>query len=109
MNQLYNSYVQNGVIAKPNVIYHGDHLSMQYNGLLYQGGAKEVFAHIGYEKGWDASEDIKMKQAQEGFEISFPIKEYNQLNVAFHDSANNWDNNSGKDYSFNIQPKKLME
>jgi hypothetical protein len=37
-----------------------------------------------------------------GFETTVPVIKPDTLNVAFKDCANNWDNNSGMNYSFDV-------
>ncbi len=84
----------------------GDEIKLTYDGLLTKSGAKEVFAVVGFgdNKSWDNVSTYPMSSTnQHAYELSIPVKENGQLNVAFKDSANNWDNNSGKNYTFYIQ------
>ncbi len=41
-----------------------------------------------------------MTRTDKGFEVSIPVLKADKLNVCFKDCANNWDNNSGKNYIF---------
>ena len=102
---MYNTYLQNGVIIKPNVIAEGDTATIAYNGLLYKSGADNLYLHVGYGREWDNAKDIKMSRTNDGFEARLPIEDYNKLNVAFKDCANNWDNNGGYNYSFDVQSR----
>ncbi|HOV27276.1 MAG TPA: carbohydrate-binding protein [Pseudobacteroides sp.] len=84
----------------------GDNIKVTYDGLLAKNGAKEVYAVVGFgdNKSWENISTYPMHTTnQHIFELSIPVKENGQLNVAFKDSANNWDNNSGKNYTFYIQ------
>lgn len=97
-------YSDNGVYVTPSDFTYGDRIRVTYDGLLSKSGATEVFAHIGYgTQKWDDVTDIKMSQIANCFEATFPVNETSNLNVVFKDSANNWDNNSGKNYSFKIR------
>jgi hypothetical protein len=44
-----------------------------------------------------------MIRTNSGFEATIPAANAEHLNVAFKDSINNWDNNSNRNYTFNIK------
>lgn len=100
---MYNTYIQNGVFIRPNVIAQGDTATVTYKGLLFNSGADTVYMHCGYGVNWENVEDVQMTKTVEGFQASLPINQYKPLNMVFKDSANNWDNNSGKNYTFDVQ------
>ncbi|NLY44003.1 MAG: carbohydrate-binding protein [Clostridiaceae bacterium] len=105
MIALYNLYNENGVIIMPNVIGQGSNPKVIYKGLLYQSGADEVYMHVGYGNNWDNVMDIKMKRTENGFEGTLPMLKCDNIKIAFKDSADNWDNNAGRDYSFEVQER----
>ena len=95
------SYTSNGVNVTPKTFASGDRIKLTYNGLLAQSGALEIYAHVGYGASkWQNVTDIKMSQTKNGFETTLPISSTSNLNIAFKDSINNWDNNSGNNYCF---------
>jgi len=96
-------YHKNGVIVTPNVIADGDNVTVTYKGLLYNSGANHVYMHVGYGDNWDNVSDIKMEKTSNGFVAKIPVKGHEQLNMAFKDCAGNWDNNSGRNYRFEVQ------
>jgi len=99
-NPTFDNHISKGVILNTQ----GDTIRLSYNGLLAKSGAKDVYAVINYgdNKNWDDVRYYPMDQVgQRTFEVLLPINENMNLNVAFKDGANNWDNNSGKNYSFN--------
>lgn len=104
---MYNNYISQRVFVKPNVIGEGDTVTVTYNGILAQCGADQVYAHIGFgdTKTWHNPTYTKMSRTNEGFETTIPINTLSNLHIAFKDSANNWDNNSGSNYSFNVQSR----
>ncbi len=102
---MYNSYYENGVILKPNVIAKGEDATVLYNGLLYHSGADTIYMHTGFGDNWTLQKDIQMRRTQEGFEAQLPIATCDHLNIVFKDSANNWDNNCSRNYSFEVQDK----
>ena len=92
-----------GVFLHPEVPSEPGFSKLAYNGLLFKSGATEVYAHVGYGRKWENTQDYKMTKTDEGFEATIPIRQHaGLLNVCFKDSANNWDNNAGANYSFLI-------
>ena len=103
---MYNMYFDNGVVVVPNVIVKGDKASVLYKGILKCSGADEVYMHAGYGEFWDNASDIRMRKSGEGFEAELSINTDKPLKLAFKDSANNWDNNSGRNYTFEVQSRQ---
>jgi hypothetical protein len=101
---MYNTYTSQGIVIKPNVIAEGDKVTLMYNGLLAKSGADKVYAHYGYGDGttWTNPSYIEMSKAGNTFDATIKIDRLSNLNIAFKDSANNWDNNSGTNYVFDV-------
>lgn len=99
---MYNLYVKSGVLLTPNVIAKGEKATVTYKGLLKNSGSDAVYMHVGYGNQWDSKQDIQMRKTPEGFEAELPLTLHPELQVAFKDSAGNWDNNSGRNYSFEV-------
>lgn len=97
-----NKYVTNGVSVTPKEITVGDKVRVTYDGLLSKSGAVDVFARIGYGTKWEDTAEFKMSKTAAGFEATIPVIKSLPLNVCFKDSADNWDNNSGKNYTFDV-------
>ncbi len=97
-----SEYLPNGVKISPAIPTTGDNITLVYCGLLAQNGAESVYAHIGFDEDWSDTRDFRMEKMPEGFEAIIPVSGKNKLNVSFKDSANNWDNNSGSNYTFPI-------
>lgn len=95
-------YLSNGISISPTIPAAGDKLKVVYDGLLAKSGATEVFAHVGFGSRWDNLHDYKMNKTSMGFEASIPVSGSETMNICFKDSANNWDNNSGRNYSFDV-------
>lgn len=102
---MYNNYLNNGVILTPNVVAKGDNASVIYRGILFNSGADSIYARVGYGDRWDNARDIQMKRTCDGFEAVLPVTTDAKLSLAFKDSANNWDNNSSRNYSFDVQSR----
>ncbi|MCX7922615.1 MAG: carbohydrate-binding protein [Clostridia bacterium] len=97
---IFDNYINKGVVADTKA----DEFRLSYNGLLAKNRANDIYAVVSYgdNKNWN---DIKYYPMDNtggaNFEVSLPINKNMNLNVAFKDNADNWDNNSGKNYSFN--------
>ncbi len=97
-----NFYSNNGVQLSevketPNV------LKLTYSGLLARNGAGEIYSVIGYgdNQSWEDTNYFPMNKVDsQTFELVFPINKTGNINIAFKDGFNNWDNNSGNNYSF---------
>lgn len=100
-NPTFDNYIPNGV----KLDTEGGKLRLSYNGLLAKSGAQDVYAVVNYgsNKYWDDVKYYPMNNVgRNTFEALLPINGDTSINVAFKDGANNWDNNSGKNYSFNV-------
>lgn len=93
-------YSQNGVFLRPAMPHTDANVRVIYRGLLAQDGADEVYAHIGFGPMWQHPKDYRLEKGEEGFSSIIPVRYEGTLQLCFKDSANNWDNNSGRNYSF---------
>lgn len=97
-----SNYQQKGVTIQPAIPRAQTSATLKYDGLLARSGAHGVYAHVGFGANWSNTQDIRMSRTANGFTASIPVQYADTLNIAFKDCANNWDNNSGKNYSFDI-------
>jgi len=97
-------YESNGIVISPAVPAKGETARVVYNGLLAQSGADKVYVHVGFGEDWKRSTDYRMNRSGDGygFEVQIPVAIANTMNLCFKDNANNWDNNSGENYSYNV-------
>lgn len=74
-----------------------------YDGLLANSGAQQVYMHSGFgrRKNWEKVYDHRMEYTGHGWEKTINM-ESNQLNFCFKDSASNWDNNRGENWTYMI-------
>ena len=76
-------------------------VSIIYNGLLAKSGATQVYLHAGFGDNWQKVYDHRMEPTQNGFEKTIQM-ENNKINFCFKDSANNYDNKNGQNWSFDL-------
>jgi hypothetical protein len=100
-------YSLQGVKINPANPLYQDSVEIVYDGLLPSSGAQEVFAHVSFDSDWRSVQDYRMSKTDRGFETSlFLPEDAVALNICFRDAANNWDNNSGSNYTFDIETQK---
>lgn len=90
-------------------IVENSRLKVSYVGDLYQGGAEEVYMHYGFNPEWNNVSDVKMEKTELGFQCEIDIDESNTLNFCFKDGNDNWDNNEGQNYIFEIEKVEKTE
>ncbi|MCK4258594.1 MAG: carbohydrate-binding protein [Halanaerobiales bacterium] len=98
-----------GIKVTPTPIIAGQRVDIQYEGLLAKSGAQDLYCHTGFglNDGWENITDVKMNRLGNCFATKIAVDKDSRLNFCFHDNAGNWDNNSGRNWSFEIHNGKL--
>ena len=96
--------VADGIFVEPVPISLGDDVKIKYRGILAANGAQKVYLHAGYGHGtWKEVKDIPMRKTRDGgFSASLKIEDASCLNFCFKDEAENWDNNYGHNWVYEI-------
>ena len=105
LKDMHDAQYPDGVVVDPVPITAGEEIVVYYNGLLSQSGADNVYLHCGYgdSTNWKAVQDMRMARTGWGFVKTLKAPEVGtRLNFCFHDSASNWDNNNGHNWSFEV-------
>jgi hypothetical protein len=94
----------NGIDVEPTPITLGDELKIEYRGLLAQSGAEAVYLHYGFGPGdWRFVQYIPMESSSDGvWTAVVHAGERGRFSFCFRDGADNWDNNSGRNWSYEI-------
>lgn len=95
-------YAANGLLVRPAMPAKGETVKVVYNGLLASSGAERLYVHFGFGPEWDGTLDYKMVRTSDGFAAAVPVAAAAALNLCFHDNAGHWDNNAGRNYSFEV-------
>ena len=98
-----------------NIFFNTDKLiensvvKISYTGRFFQDGSENVTVHYGFGNNWDKLTDIEMKKTELGFQAEIKLENAEELNLCFKNNKNEWDNNEGKNYSFQVEkaPKEL--
>lgn len=100
-----------------NVFFNTDKLientpvKISYTGDLFQSGTEDVYLHYGFGDNWDDVNDIKMQKTELGFQSEIKLLNKDTLNFCFKTKNDEWDNNNGRNYIFEIEqiPQEDLE
>ena len=90
-------------------IIEGSKVKISYVGYLFQNGSEEVYLHYGFGMNWDNVSEVKMEKTELGFQCEIDILEADSLNLCFRNGANEWDNNFGQNFTFEIEKQEVLE
>jgi hypothetical protein len=95
-----------------NIFFNTDKLvqdetvKISYTGDLFQHDCENAFLHFAFGNDWSQNQDLPMKKTLLGFQAEFKLPAgARDLQLSFRDDEGNWDNNSKKNYSFEISPR----
>lgn len=78
-------------------------VKVSYTGKFYQGNNEKVYIHYGYGKNWNNINEVEMVKTDLGYQTELTLVGGDTLNFCFKNQNNEWDNNYGKNYVFNIE------
>lgn len=74
-----------------------------YSGFLFENGSDSVSIVYGYGSHWEHTTELKMDKTENGFSAEINMLNYNLFNCCFKNGNNEWDNNYGGNYVFEIE------
>lgn len=83
-------------------------VKVSYTGKFYQGENEKVYLHYGYGKDWNNVNEIEMKKTDLGYQAELNLAGSDSLNFCFKNQNNEWDNNFGNNYSFDIEKPEIQ-
>lgn len=96
-------HLDNRIAMEPGSPARGQSVRIEYRGLLAESGADRIWMHCGFDS-WSRPENISMvKTPQNSFSCITEVKGSKEMNFCFKDSADNWDNNSGQNWTVPIK------
>lgn len=98
-----------GIHVSPTPITAGERVEIRYDGLLARAGAQDIYLHAGFgtNNDWESVMDIKMEREGGVWKTDCAVKTDKRFYFCFHDNAENWDNNNGQNWSFEVHNGKL--
>ena len=96
-------YNDDRVSIEPAPVQSGDTVHINYQGILKNSGADQVFLHYGVD-GWRNMNTVPMQQQAGGvFGAEVRATGSQELNFCFKDSADHWDSNSGWNWKVEVR------
>jgi len=88
----------------PTYVRPGEDFQVYYHGLLENSGADQIYLHYGFDNWSTNLGTIPMNRIENGsFKATIKASGNHELNFCFKDSAANWDNNNGYNWSMHLQ------
>lgn len=97
------SFDDHRVSCNPAPASPGDTVQINYHGLLKESGADSVFLHYSFNSWNSPANTVKMERIGDRFSTEVKAHGNRELNFCFKDSAANWDNNSGVNWTMHLQ------
>ena len=84
-------------------------VKVSYTGKFYQDENEKVFLHYGYGKDWNNVKEVEMKKTDLGYQAELNLEGSESINFCFKNQNNEWDNNFGQNYIFNIEKPEIQQ
>lgn len=92
-----------------NIFFNTDKLTanstvkISYTGKFFQDGSEDVYIRYGFGNSWENQTEEKMVKTDLGFQIEINLTDKETFNFCIKNERDEWDNNDGKNYIFNIE------
>lgn len=92
-----------------NIFFNTDKLTqnstvkISYTGKLFQDDSNEVYIHYGFGLLWENLNEVKMEKTDLGFQAEIELSDKETFNFCFKNELNQWDNNDGNNYIFELE------
>lgn len=95
--QEFGGEIPQPVTLEASLSATGPQFQINYQGLLKDSGASEVYLHYGTDD-WNEPSTVKMARSYSGNFTTTIWPQKNVIQFCFKDNANNWDNNNGNNW-----------
>ena len=92
-----------------NIFFNTDRLTanstvkISYTGKFFSDGSKDVSIRYGFGNNWENQTEAPMVKTDLGFQIEINLIERETFNFCIKNENDEWDNNNGSNYVFNIE------
>ena len=97
------------VFLNTDKVVENTDIKITYAGKLFQNGAQNVQIHYGYGEGWENAQDVQMEKTELGYQTNIHIEPSTTLNFCFKNEYGEWDNNDGKNFTFEVEKTNWYE
>ena len=78
-------------------------IKISYTGAFFENNSEKVFIHYGFGQDWQDVTEKEMEKTELGYQAEICLPENDFLKFCFRNENDEWDNNNGQDYSFQIE------
>ena len=96
-----------------NIFFNTDRLTpntvvkISYTGKFFQDDSEEVTIHYGFGDDWENTVDETMTKTDLGYQIEVTLADAPTFNFCIKNEKDEWDNNDGQNYIFNIEKPEV--
>ena len=95
--------VAEGIFMEPVPITLGEEDRIKYKSFLIERNVGKVYIHAGYGPDWEKPIDLPMRKGRDGsWSVTLNVDQPSNFNFCFRDEAENWDNNYGRNWSYQV-------
>ena len=81
----------------------GNSVKISYTGLFFQDNSKKAFIRYGFGENWENLVETEMQKTELGFQIEVELLDKGTFNFCIKNEDDEWDNNGGANYTFEIE------
>ena len=92
-----------------NIFFNTDRLTansvvkISYIGKFFQDNSKDVTLRYTFGDNWENYSEVDMTKTELGFQAEIELEDKDLFGFCFKNENNEWDNNEGNNYTFNIE------
>ena len=96
-----------------NIFFNTDRLTpntvvkISYTGKLFQNNSEDITIRYGFGPEWEDSKEEQMIKTELGYQIEIELLDKETFNFCLKNENDEWDNNNGENYVFNIEKPEL--
>lgn len=96
-----------------NIFFNTDKLmqnskvKISYVGKFFEDNSEKVFIHYGFGLNWDNLSEKPMERTELGLQVELDLLESDTFSFCFRNQNNEWDNNGGQNYTFELEKPSL--
>lgn len=86
-------------------LIQGSPVRITYSGYLFEKGSESISMVYGFGSHWEHTNEVQMERTENGYTTEVNLLNYALFNLCFKNGNNEWDNNYGGNYVFEVTEK----
>ncbi len=86
-------------------LIQGSPVRITYSGYLFEKGSESISMVYGFGSHWEHTNEVQMERTENGYTTEVNLLNYALFNFCFKNGNNEWDNNYGGNYVFEVTEK----